>query len=70
MSREGGFALWQGTDIKTVGNFLEAADYKDISLYLLSLQEAKLVIEMLGSCQLLRHWETEGDFSLAGSWCL
>ena len=57
-------------DIKTVGNFLEAADYKDISLYLLSLQEAKLLIEMLGSCKLLRHWETEGHLSLAGLWCL
>ena len=53
-------------DIKTVENFLEAADYKDISLYLLSRQEAKLLVEMLGSCQLIRHWETEGDFSLAG----
>ena len=57
-------------NIKTVGNFLEAAEYKDISLYLLSLQEAKLLIEMLGSCKLLRHWETEGDLSLAGLWCL
>ena len=57
-------------NIKTVGNFLEAADFKDISLYVLYLQEAKLLIEMLGSCKLLRHWETEGRLSLAGLWCL